>query len=162
MRRPQTADELIQLLHALNWLRTSLPRLAEVVEPLQMLLEEHVGGIQRRTKRVGSNRAIAQEAWNGEQVAAWSNAQELVANAVALSHSKDGYEVLIFPDASDNHWGSFLTQVPKAELEGGIKVEKMSHEPLGFLIYIFRGSQQHWITADKEGFIIVSTFRRLE
>ena len=45
-------------------------------------------------------------------------------NTVALMHPKDGYEVLMFPDASDNHWGSFLTQVPTAKLEGGIEVEK--------------------------------------
>ena len=44
-----------------------------------------------------------------EQVAAWINAQDLVANAVALSHPKDGYEVLIFPDASRHRWGSSFT-----------------------------------------------------
>ena len=162
MRRPQTAGELMQFLQAVNWLRASLPRLAEVVEPLRVLLAEHMGGIQRRTKRVASNRAIAEEAWKSEQVATWSNVQDLVANAVALSHPKDGYEVLMFPDASHNHWGSFLTQVPKAELEGGVEVEKMNHEPLGFLSGTFRGSQQRWATVDKEGFAIVITFRRLE
>ena len=41
MRRPQTASELMQFLQARNWLRTSLPRLAEVVQPLRVLLEEH-------------------------------------------------------------------------------------------------------------------------
>ena len=35
----------------------------------------------------------------------------------------------------------------------------MSH---GFLGGTFRGSQQRWATVDKEGFAIVSTFRRLE
>ena len=83
-------------------------------------------------------------------------------NAVALSHPKDGYEVLMFPDASDNHWGSFSTQVSTAELEGGVEVEKMSHEPLGFLSGTFLGSQQRWATVDKKGFAIVSTFGRLE
>ena len=58
----------------------------------------------------------------------------------------------MFPDASDNHWGSFLTQVRTAEFEGGVEVEKMSHEPLEFL----RG------TVDKEVFAIVSTFPLLE
>ena len=38
----------------------------------------------------------------------------------------------------------------------------VSHEPLGFLSGSFRGSQQRWATGDKEGFAIVSTFRRLE
>ena len=37
--------------------------------------------------------------------------------------SKDGYEVLMFPDASDNNWGSFLTQVPTADLEGDVDVK---------------------------------------
>ena len=36
VRRPQTASELTQLLQAANWLRTSLPRMAELVEPLRV------------------------------------------------------------------------------------------------------------------------------
>ena len=51
-----------------------------------------------------------------------------MANAVALSHPKDGYEALMFPDASDNQWGSFSTQFPTAELEGVVAVETMIHE----------------------------------
>ena len=66
---------------------------------------------------------------------------DLVANTVALSHPKDGYEVPMSPDASDNHWGSFLMQILTAELEDGVKVEKMSHEPLESLSGTFRGSQ---------------------
>ena len=38
----------------------------------------------------------------------------------------------------------------------------MSHEPLGFLSDTFRASQQRWAAVDKEGFAIVSTFRRVE
>ena len=40
MRRHQTASELMQFLQAANWLRTSLPRMAEVVEPLRVFLEQ--------------------------------------------------------------------------------------------------------------------------
>ena len=67
-----------------------------------MLPEEHIRGTQRRTKRVASNRAIAEKAWALEQVAAWSTSQDLVANGVASSYPKDVYEVVMFPDASDN------------------------------------------------------------
>ena len=150
MRRPQTACELIEFLKTVDWLRTSLPRLAEVVEPLRVLLEEYTGGSQRRTKRVASNRAIVEKAWKREQVAAWSNAQGLVANALALSHPKEEYELLMFPEASDNHWGSFVTEVPTTNLVDGVEVDKISHEPLGFLSSTFRGSQQRWATMDKK------------
>ena len=152
MRRPQTADKLMQSLQAANWLRTPLPPLGEVVKHLRVLLEEQLGGIQRRTKRVASNQVTVEEAWKREQVATWSNAQNLVANAVALQHPKDGFEMAMFPDTFDNHWGSFLTQVPKAEFDGGVEMEKMSHEPLGFLSSAFCGSQQRWAIVDKEVF----------
>ena len=45
-----------------------------------------MGGIRRRTKRVASDRAIADKAWTLEEVFARSNAQDLVSNAIALLH----------------------------------------------------------------------------
>jgi len=136
--------------------------MAAVVAPLREFLESFMAGNPRRTKRVASHRAIPPEAWTHDLVAAWERAQELVANAVTLHHPRDGHVVLMFPDASDEHWGSFLTQVPESEFYSDIPVEDMSHEPLGFLSGTFRGSQLRWATVDKEGFAIVSTFRRLE
>ena len=52
MRRSETVGKLKQFLTAVNWLRTSLPRMAEVVCPLRVFLEEHMAGANRRTKRV--------------------------------------------------------------------------------------------------------------
>ena len=66
-----------------------------------------------------------------------------------------------FPDASDKFWGSYIAQVPTVELEGSVAIADMAHEPLGFLHGSFRGWQEQWATVDKEGFAIVSTFRRL-
>ena len=95
-------------------------------------------------------------------IGAWDAAQDLVTHAVALSHPKPGWEVLMFPDASDKHWGSFLTQVPQGGLDRGVPVEDMTHRPLDFLSGTFTVSQQRWATVDKEGFAMVSTFKRLE
>ena len=44
MMRPETAGELMQFLQAVDWLRTSLPRIAEVVWPLRVFLEDHMAG----------------------------------------------------------------------------------------------------------------------
>ena len=70
MRRPQTAGELMQFFQAVHCLRMSPSRLAEVVESLRVLPEEHMGGVKCRTKRFSSNRAIAEEAWKPMKVAA--------------------------------------------------------------------------------------------
>ena len=58
MRRPETAAELMKFLHAMNWLRTSLPQMAEVIAHLRLFVEELMAGAVRRTKRVAKNRAI--------------------------------------------------------------------------------------------------------
>ena len=63
IRRPETAAELMQFLHAMNWLRTSLPRMAEIVDPLRSFLDELMAGAPRRTKRVAKNRAIPPQSW---------------------------------------------------------------------------------------------------
>ena len=44
LRRLQTAGELMQFLQAVNWLRTTLLRMAEIVAPLRDFLEAHVVG----------------------------------------------------------------------------------------------------------------------
>ena len=51
MRRPETAAGLVQFLQAMNWWRTSLPRMAEVVAPLRLFLEGLKASGARRTKR---------------------------------------------------------------------------------------------------------------
>ena len=55
MRRPQTASELMQFLQAANWLRTSLPRMAEVVEPLRCLLYTSPSPRDKRQSRMPSS-----------------------------------------------------------------------------------------------------------
>ena len=117
MRRPETAAELMQFLHAMNWLRTSLPRMADVVAPLRVFLEELMVGAARRTKRVAKNRVIPPESWTQDRERAWVDATDLVAHAVTLFHPRLGCQVLMFLDASECHWGSFITQVPDAELQ---------------------------------------------
>ena len=57
----ESAGELMQFSQSVNWLRTSLPRIAEVVWPLHVFLEEHMAGVKRRTKHVASKRAISAE-----------------------------------------------------------------------------------------------------
>ena len=93
--------------------------------------------------------------WTSGLIGASEAAQDAVAHAVALSHPKPGWAVLMFQDASDEHWRSFLTQVPQEELDRGVSVEDMTYEPLGFLSGTFKWSQQRLATVDKEGFAVV-------
>ena len=111
---------------------------------------------------MAKNGVIPPAAWTEGRLKAWADVQDLVAHAVTLHHPRPGHQVLVFPDASECHWGSFVTKVPDAEMDQTLPVEDMTHEPLAFLSGTFKGSQMPWATIDKEGFAIVSTFRRVE
>ena len=75
---------------------------------LRMFLEQLMAGASRRTTRVARNRVIREDAWTAQRVRAWYAVQDVVAQAVPLHHPRPGCVVLMFPDASDFHWGSFV------------------------------------------------------
>ena len=106
--------------------------MAEVVAPLRALLEELMVGAARRTKRVAKSRVIQPASWTKDRLQAWVAAKDLVTQTVTLFQSRLGCQVLVFPDASECHWGSFVTQVPDAEMQQWWQVEDMTHELLFF------------------------------
>ena len=118
MRRPETARELQQFLCAINWMRTSLPGLAQTEKPLQDLLQRCLRNTTK-TRRAAAKRVITEMDWSTEIQLAWKSVKELVEHTVSLSHRQPGRAVLMFPDASDLFWGSCITQVPMDELERG-------------------------------------------
>ena len=110
-----------------------------------------MAGAARRTKRVDKDRANPPASWTEGRLKAWADAQDLVSHAVTLHHPRPGYHVLMFPDASECHWGGFVTQVPDAEMDQNLPVEDMTHKPMTFHSGTFKGSQMRWATIDKEG-----------
>ena len=75
----------MQFLQAINWMRTSLPELAELEGPLRALLEECLWNT-RRTKCVAARRAIGSNEWTDERMAAWDAVRLRVSEAVPLNH----------------------------------------------------------------------------
>ena len=107
MRRPETVGELIQFLQAVNWMRLSLPNMVEVVSPLRALLEWKLKGTTH------------------------TKSCEVLLYAVQLNFCKQNFSVLMFSDASDLFWGSFLTQVPEEDL-------------LSYVIRHIPGAKNYW------------------
>ena len=84
-------------------------------------------------------------------MAAWDAVRLRVSEAAPLNHLKPGFSVMMFP---------CITRVSTVEFGRSVAIADMAHKPLGFLSGPFRGSQERWATVDKEGFAIVSTFKR--
>lgn len=81
MRLPENDGELQQFLHAVNWMRTALPNLAQV-EALSRSLLAKCLRYTSQTKIVATRRAIFITEWGKERLQAWENMRELVVQRV--------------------------------------------------------------------------------
>ena len=66
LRRPETARELMQFVHAVNWLRPALPELAKLEAPLRVMLEGGLLGT-KRTRRAADRQRMTAGDWTDER-----------------------------------------------------------------------------------------------
>lgn len=79
---------------------------------------------------------------------------------VPLAHPKPDWDVVLVADASLDHWGSVLTQLPLEDANKPLAEQR--HQPLAFLSGHFRGSSHRWPTIEKEAFALMESCKRLE
>jgi hypothetical protein len=79
--------------------------------------------------------------------------KELLKKAIISTHFDPSMKVCVFPDASEDHWGLFITQVPIDDLI--LPFEKQRHRPLSMMSGSFKGSSKHWRIREKETYPIM-------
>lgn len=67
--------------------------------------------------------------------------RSLVSKHVQWHHQKAGRTALVFPDVRDLSWDSCVTYVLPGEMNAHIAVELISHEPMGFVCGVVKGSE---------------------
>ena len=161
MQAPDNAGQLMQFLASCNWVRGKIPAYAELVAPLQQLLQRAMQGEKKRTAKAAAKIALVEVGWSEQHRSCFDAIKHALANAVTLAHLDDDKAVCLFPDASECFWGAILTQVPEAMLTSDIPVEDWEHEPLAFLSGAFKGASLRWGIPDKEGYAIKESCARL-
>jgi transposase InsO family protein len=160
MAEPRTAGELRSFLATANWLRPSIPAYAELVEPLQALLNDTLSQESAFPHRNPKNRPIDPKRWVAEGQQRFKQINQAIANSVCLSYPDPNKIVCVFTDASDLHWAGIVTQTTTAELSRPFS--EQVHEPLAFVSGSFRGSQLNWPTVEKEGLAVMETVNKCE
>ena len=159
---PVNAGELQQFLAAVNWVRGKIPCYAELVEPLQSLLQRSLKGLRKRNKSAAARVILHDKGWVEEHERTFNDIKAALTETVRLAHPKDDYVVCMFTDASSLHWASVLTQVPTVEFANpALSCQEWHHEPLSFLSGSFRDSARNWAIVDKEAFAIYESCKRM-
>ena len=94
-----------------------------------------------------------------EHDAAFTQVKTSIAQKLKLAHLKDEYTVYLFSNASETHWASVLTQVPKEQMS--LEIEKQDHEPLAFLSGSFSEASANWSIVEKEAFALAKSMTKL-
>ena len=83
-----------------------------------------MAGAARHTKRVAKNRAFPPTSWKENRFQAWKAARVLLAHGMTLFRPRAEWQVVMFPGAFECHRGRFVTQVPDAEIDQHVPVER--------------------------------------
>ena len=160
MVRPTDGAQLQQFLACCNWLRSKIPQYAELVSPLQELLNTGLKGQPKRNKYHASKVNLNNLGWGQKHDEVYEAIKGALRDAVTTAHLDPNKVVCLFPDASEEFWGSILTQVPVDDAASTKDIADWQHEPLGFLSGSFKGASLRWGIPDKEGFAIVESCKK--
>ena len=100
---PTTADELAEFVYCARWMSNSIPSLAERSAPLVDILEQAFKKSGKRTKQSIKKYNLRDLSWGTAHSKAFESIQEILRNAVQMSHVHPSKVTCIFTDASDKH-----------------------------------------------------------
>ncbi|GMF18364.1 unnamed protein product [Phytophthora fragariaefolia] len=128
---PHTAGKLQQFLCAVNWMRGNIPEYNALTAKLYEVLGAAASVAQSRKKTRLHRVLLDSVGWGLEHDTALANVKDAVLRMVTLAHPKDDWEVCLFADASQIHFGAVVSQIPPED--AGLPIEKQRHQPLAFL-----------------------------
>jgi transposase InsO family protein len=159
MPTPTTAAELRSYLATTNWIRSSIPRYAELIAPLQQLLTTALATTASDGSTLNAKRIkLAEIGWTDTHTDTFRAINRAVAQSTALAYPEDSHALCVYTDASDLHWAGIVTQTSKEELAK--PAQEQTHRPLAFVSGSFSGSQLQWPTIEKEGYGILATLTK--
>jgi hypothetical protein len=169
---PTTAGELGEFLHALNWMRSSIPRFQEASailwdklrEAKQFLLaykHNKIDSMAKASKKANyKNVKLSLLGWDDSHSQAFLKVRDSLCELTELAYFDPNdltSTVCLLTDASQRHYSALLTQVRK--WDPSKLVEDQEHEPLGSFNGEFLGSAVKWSTIEKESFPIIKALQ---
>jgi hypothetical protein len=159
MSKPSNASELRTYLASANWIRSSIPNFARVAAPLQELLTSALQVAMttyQSSKAAAAKRIIlADHGWNSSHDSAFSQLNSAIAASVTLAYPDPDWDLCLFTDASDLHWGAAITQ--RQPQDSAKPIREQVHFPIAFLSGTFTPTQSRWPTIEQEAYAIVQT-----
>ena len=151
---PKTVGDLQKYICSMNWIRSAIPNYNAHMANLMDCLRVIIAKIGSNKKKVLDRRPLSQyEEWNDDIKNDFAKSKQLLENCIVASHYDPAKRLCVFPDASDKHWGLFITQVPKEDLS--LPFDEQRHSPLLMMSGSFKSGAKNWHIKEKEAYPIL-------
>jgi len=155
LQKPKDFKELSRLVHGLRWRAFTIPKFAQIVQPLHDLYLK----LAKQTKR----RNVELTEWNLEQDAAFTALKSTLKQEIKLTIPVHGtHTLLLTTDASENFWSGAVWCYLKSLDPLPDVLATIDLKPVGFVSGKFTDSSLRWSTQDKEAYAIFASVRKLD
>lgn len=159
MDKPTDGAQLQQFFCALQGVKTCIPDLSRLVDPLHLFLETLYTRADSRKKRALARISFDNVGWGDKERSAFKACIEALSTRVTLAHRDQSKRLCVYTDASDNFWSGIMTQIPPEDTS--LHHNKQRHDPLAFLSGRFDAQQARWSTLEKEAYAVLDTLQRM-
>jgi hypothetical protein len=128
LETPKTAAELRSYLATANWLRSSIPRFAELTQSLQDLLTKALATTTRSNNTGAKAVKLAEVGWDDTHTKAFKDINRALARSVTLAYPDPTKVTRVFTDASKTHQAGVITQVDPSDLDKPVLEQQESAE----------------------------------
>ena len=160
MPLPRTVGDVYQFYCAAGWLRSHVPRIAELIRPLQQFVTSvfQTRKTKKRTMRAADRIPLSSTQWTNENNKQFEKLQRAIITCITKAYRDPKKQVCIFTDASNTAWSYIITQCDEHELD---KVwDEQQHEILAVNSGVFKNNQVGWDMCCKEAYPIKECFER--
>jgi hypothetical protein len=150
---PSNLAELAHIVHSAQWCKRGVIHFAELIAPLQNLMNSFKEKKTSRAKKVHLGNK-----WTAEHLFAYEHLKKALIGQCVISHRKMDHALIMATDASDLFWSGIIAQVPQDQKT--LPVDKQGVELLAITSGQFRASEKNWPIEQKEAAAIIQTCKR--
>ncbi|GMF50149.1 unnamed protein product [Phytophthora fragariaefolia] len=102
---------------------------------------------------------LATVGWTAKPDAAVQHIKQALLDMIPLAHSRLEDDAVLYTDASLDHWGAAVLQLPQGQLDHPLSEQEL--RPVAFICGSVKGASSRWAIIEKEAFAIVEPCKRL-
>ena len=160
MPLPRTVGDVYQFYCAAGWLRSHVPKIAELIAPLRNFVTNVFvqRKIKKRTMVAADKIQLTDTDWNDANIQHFLALKLALLQTIIRAYRDPEKQVCIFTDASTSAWSYIITQCDIGELDKPWEIQQ--HEILAVNSGMFRNAQINWDMCCKEAYPIREAFER--